>query len=345
MKILRYYTIAVVLLVLTLSTACQRTELCYDHYPKATLAFTWEQEWERDYGMAHQTNWDAGYHGFDYDYMRPGTPGWVNLIKYRNNDSDGEHYFGSDGGDILLHEDGGHSFLLYNGDTEYIVLSDMASLPDARASSTSRSRASIAYLMERHPGSRSSNPPDVLYSAFVEQVPSIGIHESKQLPIKMQPLVYTYVVRYEFEAGLEHVYLARGALGGMAESVYMRDGRTSEESNILLYDCEIMDYGCEAHVRSFGVPGFPDEYYGRSADDADLRPYTLNLEVLLTNGETMEFNFDVADQLKNQPRGGVITVSGLQIEESIGNTDSGFQVDVVDWPDRDVIDLPVEVEP
>lgn len=339
----RYNKIAIALLAFTLLTACHRTELCYDHFPKASLTLMWEQEWERDYGLNHRDNWDAGIHGFTYDDLRPATPEWVNLIKFRNNDSDGEHYLSPGGDDIVLSTNEEYSFLLYNGDTEYIVLSDVASLPDARASATPRSRASIASVMERHPDAKSANAPDILYSAFVETVPSIGAHEVQHLPIKMQPLVYTYVVRYEFEEGVQHIALARGALGGMAESVYLRDGRTSDETTIILYDCDIKDYGCEAMVRSFGIPGFPDEYYGRGANDAVERPYTLNLEVMLTNGSTLEFNFDVADQLKKQPRGGVITVSGIRIEAEQNKTpiSGGFDVDLSGWGEVDV-DLPLD---
>lgn len=341
--IYRYNIFAVVLLVFTLLTACERTELCYNHYPVASVSFEWEREWERDYGKSHQTNWDADYHGFVYDYLRPGRPEWISLVKYKDNIPAGEHFFYPGGGDVILKEEGKHSFLFYNGDTEYIVFSDIASLPNARASATPRSRASMAYMVERHPDARSANPPDILYAAFFEEVPDIQVHQVKPLNVKMQPLVYTYIVRYEFEYGLEHVAIARGALGGMAESVYLRDGRTSDESIIILYDCDKKDYGCMAQVRSFGIPGFPDEYYGRSASQRAERPYTLNLEVLLTNGKTMEFNFDVSDQLRNQPRGGVITVSGIRIEDE-QNKPSGssgaFDVDLSGWGQVD-IDLPV----
>ncbi|MDE6338708.1 MAG: hypothetical protein K2K97_02835 [Muribaculaceae bacterium] len=98
-------------------------------------------------------------------------------------------------------------------------------------------------------------------------------------------------------------------------------------------------------MRSFVIPGFPDEYYGRSESDAPEREYSLNLEILLKNGKTVEFNYDIADQIKKQPRGGVIKVSGLRIEEQISASESGFNVEVTDWPDHDVIDLPVVVEP
>ncbi len=345
MKIVnRHNIIAGIPVALTLLTSCERTELCYDHYPKSALNFRWEREWERDYGEGHSSDWKADFYGFDYDMLRPGVPEWVKLVKYVDNHPDGEHYLSPLSAEVVVMPGGDHSFLFYNGDTEYIVLSDIASMSEARASASPRSRSSISYILEKHPNTRTSNPPDALFSAFVKSVPEIGYHQTLPMNIKMQPLVYTYVVRYEFEYGLQHVLQARGALAGMAESVYLRDGRTSDESVIVLYDCEVKNFGCEAWVRSFGVPGFPDEYYGRAYEDTPDRPYTLNLELLLTNGTTLEFNFDVADQLRHQPRGGVITVKGIRVEdhqnEPTHSPSSGFDVDLSGWGEVDV-DLPI----
>lgn len=342
MKIFKILVIAAAMAGISALTSC-RHELCYNHFPTLSVSLTYEHEWERDYGMAHADNWDSGYHGFEYSSLRPDRPEWINLIRFSNGGDSSEHFLTPDGGNVSLNGD--CTLLFYNGDTEYIVLSDMASLPDARASATSRSRSTIPYLSERHPDTRSTNPPDVLYSAFIDRAPSVAAHETKYLPVKMQPLVYTYVVRYEFEYGLQHVNIARGALGGMAESVLLRDGSTSDEATIILYDCEMKSYGCEAHVRSFGIPGFPDEYYGKSRDEAGERPYSLNLEVLLKNGKMATFNFDITDQMEKQPRGGVITVSGLRIEDyqnDPGDEPSGgFNVDLSDWGDPIDIDLPV----
>lgn len=346
MKIInRYDIIAVVLFGLAMLTACQRTELCYDHFPTLTLGLDWEHEWERDYGMNHVANWDAERHGFEYDALRPIRPEWVNMVISKPDGNSDERFLKPEGGKINVDLGGGQSYLLYNGDTEYIVLSDIVSMTEARATATSRSRAGLSYINEHHPDVRSTNPPDVLYAAYVKEAPVFNAHDHHSLDIKMKPLVYIYLIRYEFDYGLEHVSLARGAIGGMAESVYLHDGKTSDEESIILYDCEIKSYGCEAQVRSFGIPGFPDEYYGRAESDAPDRPYSLNLEILLKNGKTVEFNYDIAEQLEKQPRGGVITVSGIRIEDQIGETDSGFDVNVTEWPDHDVIDLPVVVEP
>lgn len=329
-------------IVMSAMTSC-RDELCYHHYPSLDVSLSWEHEWERDYGMNHPVNWDASLHGFGYDALRPGMPEWVNLIHFAADGTRNENYLSNAGDNVMVDYGDGQSLLLYNGDTEYIIFSDIASPPDARASATSRTRTSLTAVTERHPTARTTNPPDVLYSAYISDISDIKMHEIRPLSVKMQPLVFTYVVRYEFEYGLQHVRQARGALGGMAESVYLLDGRTSEETTIIIYDCELKDYGCEAHVRSFGVPGFPDEYYGRAEAAPTTRPYTLNLEVLLQNGKTLEFNFDIAEQLAKQPKGGVIRVDGIRIEDEQNvatGSESGFDVDLSGWGNVEV-DLPV----
>lgn len=339
--------IGAMLALLPMITSC-RQELCYDHYPVLNIDFAWEREWERDYGMDHINNWNQEYYGCGYDQLRPSMPEWVNMVSYHTDGRVVNGFMPIDGKQFIVEAGESRSMLLYNGDTEYIILSDVASVNDARAEATSRSRsrASLEIMYQKHVNARTTNPPDILYSAFIENVRSLQNHEQEHMQIKMQPLVYTYHITYEFDYGLEHVALVRGALGGVAESVYLRTGATSDETAIVLFDCEKADKCCRAQVRSFGIPGFPDEYYGRTISTSDERPYTLNLEVMLRNGKTIEYNFDITDQMKNQPRGGVIKVSGLKIEDSEGQVNSGFETDVSDWNDSgEVIDLPLGNQP
>ncbi|MDE6577014.1 MAG: DUF5119 domain-containing protein [Muribaculaceae bacterium] len=343
MKLLKIHTIAFMMILVALMASC-RDELCYDHYPHLGVSLTWEHEWERDYGMNHSVNWDASVQGIDYDALRPGKPEWVNIHLFSPDGSHRESYMDNDGDYITVEANVNHSLLLYNGDTEYIILSDLATPPKARASATDRSRASLTYVSSLHPNSRTTNPPDILYSAYLSQVDAIGNHENRSITVKMKPLVYTYIIRYEFEYGNEHIALARGALGGMAEAVYLIDGRTSDDSTIILYDCEIKDYGCQAQVMSFGAPGLPDEFYSKADDNSPERHYTLNLEVRLKNGNFVEYNIDVSDQIKNQPRGGLIKVSGLRIEDKDSSSEAGFNITVEDWGEREDIELPVTPE-
>lgn len=325
-------------------TSC-RKDLCFNHFRNAAVAIEWEFEWERDYGACHAAVWDATLHGFGYDDLRPGRPESVTLLTYAFGGTEPSvSFLPVKGGDVNLGEAGEHSLLFYNNDTEYIVISDIASLPSARATATGRSRSSLGLIRQIHPDERTINPPDVLFASYIDLLPEIGIHESAPLPVRMQPLVYTYVVRYEFEHGLEHVALVRGALAGMADAVYLRNGVSSERQATILYDCSLTDYGAVAAVRSFGVPGFPDEYYGR-ASGSRTGVYTLNLEVRLTNGATKEFTFDVSDQMAGQPRGGVIRVGGIRVEDSENLGGSGFDVTVDDWGEHEDITLPIGDQP
>lgn len=331
--------------MLVTCTSC-REELCYDHYPAYDLSFTWELEWERDYGMGHNASWDPALHHYEYDQLRPSKPEWVKMIRYFEDGRISERFFNTEGLKFQVEESEDCSILFYNGDTEYIILSDVAAMHDVCATATGRTRSSTTFLQEMeelHGPTRTTNPPDVIYSAYLPHVSGIKNHEVKNLPMKMQPLVFTYLVTYEFEHGIEYVALARGALGGMADGVYLRTGVSTEQTSIILFDCDIHDGACQSQVRSFGIPGFPDSYFGR-ADNAAPGPFSLNLELKLIDGKTVEYNFDITDQVKNQPRGGVIRISGLRIEDDVvSQPSSGFNVDVIGWDDDDAeeVDLPI----
>ena len=164
--------------------------------------------------------------------------------------------------------------------------------------------------------------------------------EPVELPVRMKPLVYTYLIRYEFGRGLEYVALARGALAGMAESVFLKDGHTGDETATILFDCSKEAYGVETLVKTFGVPNYPGDHYTRS-DGSDAR-FSLNLEVRLHNGKFKTFEFDVTDQLLGQPRGGVIVVDGIEIPDKEGTEGGGtFDPEVDKW--GEYIDIPLPI--
>lgn len=316
-----------------------RKDLCYNHYREARIAIGWECVWERDYGRGWSSAWPAEEFGMTYEALNPSAlPSGVSMLDYNATGHATQNFLSPDGGSVALSE-GVHSFLLYNNDTEYIVFNDMASFPSASATTTSRTRASF---VNPHAGERTVNAPDVLYGAFLENVPPVELHQSIVLSATLRPLVYAYLVRYEFDKGAEYIALARGALSGMAESVYLRDGRTSSRTATVLYDCTPVSWGAQAVVHSFGVPDFPDKYYKPLADgETPERSYTLNLEIRLRNGKMKTFDRDVTAQLRNQPRGGVIVVEGLTISDEEVGSDSGFDVSVDDWGEYEDITLPL----
>lgn len=339
---MKLYRLLLCLLIMLLTTAC-RKELCYEHEEHAMrvrldIKADWETIWERDYGCNWSSCWNSDW-GCNYDDLCPVPATGIRSLVYN---SDGSVYdernFLANGGRLYLAEDT-YSFLFYNNDTEYIVYDGLGKIATAVATTRSLTRNTFTAL---HQSERTVSPPDMLYGHFVEQFEGQLSDKAHEYSIVMKPLVYTYLIRYEFNAGLQYVGLARGALAGMAKSVYLHDGHTGSEPATLLYDCTIEEYGAEARVMTFGIPNHPDEFYNRG-EEQKKQHYTLNLEVRLTNGDFKNFYFDVTDQIVTQPRGGVIVVSGLEVTDDEGkqpeSEGGGFDIGLEGW--GDAIDVPL----
>ena len=319
-----------------------RKDLCYDHdHWKVNVVPEWELAWERDYGRDWKTDWDSPA-GYAYDDLRPSPGNGLAAFVY---DGDGHHterHIGADGGELPVGE-GPHSVLFYNDDTEYIVFSSMDSYAEASATTRTRTRASYA---QNHGAESTVNSPDMLFGSWIEEIviegtPGVSLMD---LPVTLRPLVYKYVIVYRFESGIEHVRQARGALAGMAESVYLRDGHTGPEKVTVLFDDARIDAErseVSVAVSTFGVPDYPDKYYqGLSARDVP-DVFGLNLEVMLPDGSLKSFEFDISGQMADQPRGGVIEVEGLTVSEDEFGSGGAFDVTVDGWGDYEDIILPV----
>ncbi|HIZ85554.1 MAG TPA: DUF5119 domain-containing protein, partial [Candidatus Coprenecus stercoravium] len=232
----------------------------------------------------------------------------------------------------------------YNDNTEYIVFSSMDSY--AEASATTRTRTRSTYI-ERHGDESTVNSPDMLFGAWVDELVVEYSPDAApvNLSVTLKPLVYKYVIVYEFSKGIEHVRLARGAIAGMAQSVYLQDGRTGSEKATVLFDESTIDTAGSrivAQVSTFGVPDYPDKYYPAKAPGGVTGIFGLNLEVKLPDGSIKTFEFDISGQMADQPRGGVIVVSGLEINDGdFATPGGGFDVGVDGWGEYEDIELPL----
>ena len=251
-------------LLCVLLTGC-RKDLCYDHDEhsiavKVHIDAAWEQEWER----TEEIDWEALWRdewSYAYDELRPEVAEGIRAIVYETEGSTYNlHNLSPEGGRLPMGE-GTHPLLFYNNDTEYIVFNDLPSSATATASTRTRTRTGFAEL---HAGERTITPPDMLYGAYIDAYEAQLALETDTVPLTLRPLTYTYLVRYEFKAGQKYVALARGALAGMAEQVYLQDGHTGPEAATLLYDCVVEDWGVEAVVQTFGVPNHPGTGYTRT---------------------------------------------------------------------------------
>ncbi len=321
-----------------LLAAC-RKDLCYDHEKhalsvKTDVAADWEQEWERTYRVDWKNNWKEEW-SREYDELRPSKATGIRALVYQTDGRYVENNLNADGGRLPM-EEGIQALLFYNNDTEYIVFGDLSSSVSASVTTRTLTRGNFQSL---HANERTVNQPDQLYGSYIEEYEAQRTLESVSLPVTLRPLTYTYMIRFEFSAGLKYVALARGALAGMAESVYLQDGHTGAKTATVMFDCTLEDFGVEALVKTFGVPNYPGDHYTRV--DGENR-YTLNLEVRLSNGKIKNFEFDVTDQVASQPRGGVLIVNDVEISDEEGQEGSGaFDPTVEGW--GDYIDIPLPI--
>ena len=208
-----------------------RKELCYDHdHWKANVVAQWELVWERDYGRNWASLWNSPA-GYAYDSLRPAPGGGIGAFVYREDGTYTERHIDADGG-VLPVGEGRHSLLFYNDNTEYIVFSSMESWAQASASTRTRTRSTYA---QNHGEESTVNSPDMLFGAWIEDYVSAGSPDATpiDLPVTLRPLVYKYVIIYEFESGIEYVRLARGALAGPSRSScrMAARGRTRRQSS------------------------------------------------------------------------------------------------------------------
>lgn len=327
-------------------SSCEHKELCFnhdEHAPKSDVRIeaNYEREWEYTYkdgtDWENYSTWMTAF-GMEYDALRPGIPEGLRVQVYNADGSNNIFNIDPEGGTVQMRP-GEHSLLFYNNDTEYIVFDDIQNYAAARATTRTRTRSSYMGNPYTENGTENTvNPPDMLYGSYLESYVAERTSIADVIPVTMHPLVFSYLVRYEFSHGLEYVALARGALAGMAEAVWLNSGNTSAESATVLYDCTIEDFGAQAIVHSFGVPDFPNEHYSTRAEGK----HALNLEIRLKNGKIKSFDFDVTDQVAAQPQGGVILVSGIEISDEEGmEGGSGFDVDIEDWGEYEDIELPL----
>jgi hypothetical protein len=338
-----------VAVVIVISASCEHKALIYDHH----LAHYWVQiyrpVYDQDWQYASTNNtpdwseqWDPDF-GFSYDSLRPTLPAGLRVLA---NDLTGKNQQSVSNIDEL----GGraylagkdNSLLIYNNDTEYLIFSNLGT--QTAATATTRTRTRSTYLGNQFSSEEVENtvaPPDMLYACYID-----NFHIDKRtfeedidtLSIHLHPLVYTYFVRYEVTYGMQYFGIARGALSGMAGSVYLHNGHTTEQVVTVIYDCEtVEDFGARAYVKSFGIPNHPNDAYTRGNQN-----YALNIEIRLRNGRMVNYDFDVTDQVRLQPHGGVIEVTGIEIPDSVGRLEgSGFDIEVDGWGEYVDVDIPL----
>lgn len=360
------------LLMLQALAGCKHKDLYMGHDSSSTLILqvNWHLEWNIEYLIDWETEWNPEWI-MDWSKVTPPEPEGVRLVtESRENGYRQIFNLPSGGGRVTL-QPGVYTALLHNNDTEYIVFETEDLVSTLTATTRSRSRSPYS---ENNPAESTVNPPDYLFSSYSEEFHIRELEEWEdgeeeriiEIDVAMHPVVFSYIIRCEFEDGKEYINEARGALSGMAGTVNLSNRRTLDDVVTVLYeDAEVSDYGVEAVVRSFGLCNFdpvptdehPNGHYytpdgvenpdsqsrnGRPRADEQTRNI-LTLEVALKSGQTKTFEVDVTDRMREQPRGGVLLIKGLTVtpEEGEGNHSGGFEVGVNDWGNSEEVELPL----
>ena len=325
-------------------SSCTHKDLCLNHPEHAhryhvNVIADYRYEWEEP---ENGTDWEKAWpvHYLPYESLRPGKPQGLRVVNYDTDGSYNIHNLSADGGIVYLYE-GLNDLLFYNNDTEYIIftrhIDEATTRASTRASTRARTRATYKGSEFADEDESTVTAPDMLYANYIEDYYAEKVIDPKDIEITLHPLVFTYKIRYEFAEGLEYVTMARGALSGMASSVLMNTGFTSDDAATILYDCEVTDFGVRAIVKSFGIPGYPNSNYPTRSGEK----HALNLELMLKNGNIVNFDFDVSEQVSSQPHGGVVVVSGIVVTEEDGTQGTGaFDVSVNDWGEYEDVEIP-----
>lgn len=336
--------------------SCDHKELCFDHWehaPRHQVNFQaqWDLTWEyRHEGEDWKENWHI--YGFSrlYEDLMHESPEDLGLRAHVYTDGkDNELSNHPSAGGIVNMTPGEHQILFYNNNTEYIVFNDISLAANALATTRTRTRTTYHGNSKAPSGTRADevtvNPPDALFATYIESYTPVKSMEAPVEDITLRPLVFRYYIRFHFTKGANKVALARGALAGMAGSVFLTDGHTSPDAVTVLFDCETPDGTndllVEAVVNTFGVPNLPSHpNYTRAPF------FGLTLELRLKDGTIIDpIDFDITDQISLQPRGGVIDITDerLDIPDDVGNEGSqgAFGVAIDDWGEYEDISFDI----
>ena len=313
--------------MLTAMVSCNHKELCYDHEPHAErveykLELSFDCEWE--YNIESNVDWEQQWkpeYGISYDDIRPKEPEGVRVHVFdEDNQTETVRNLTKQNATIRFTEEGHYDLLFYNNDTEYIVFEGLESFNSATATTRGSSR------------SRVMNAPDMLFGAYMDSIFVEKSSKTETMKVTLKPLVYTYLMRYEFAERADEIVSANGALDGVACKVNLSNGRTTPDAATIGYECQVGDYGVQALVRSFGIPDYPNPNYSRIG-----REYITYLDVYLKDGKSKSFKFDITEQMAKQPHGGVILIQDIKMNETSGG--GGFDVGVDGW--GEAVDVPL----
>jgi len=220
---------------------------------------------------------------------------------------------------------GTYRVVLFNNDTEYVILNntDNDSTLEAYTSEQSKASGSSSF-----PSENVVNMPDMFYSCKVNAFTVKSDSISEMLNVAPKARVDSFVVRVYIggKTGVAGISSATGYISNVYGSFFPGTETYPKIGSIIpsVFNDKESNY-IDATVRTFGV-------MSASNDNAQ----TFRLSITLTNDSTISYDWDITKQLNTDLSKGNVMVTipdEVDISSSSSSSPSGFSVTVTGWGD------------
>ena len=337
MKLFRILPLAVI--ALTLFASCDETidnDLEVEKSVRLSVSFKnpdldllWGEDWKTDW----QYDWDSS--DTTYGTLGYSTPEIFKGTIYNLDANTGKRYsnffklFGLNENLATLPSGGKYDMLLYNTDTENIIFQASDDFEKYTASTTITpfgfDSLGVAY--------KHLDEPDELLGALVTGVDlSKPSTDSMEIDVELNPFSIIYLIQVVLlnndDVNDLHVTGARDiSVSGLSQGVELFTRKTFDKtlmittedvkplrnhSNVRLEDGTVVDNAdiLAARMLTWGLPGInPMEPTKYGSKAAVVNQNFIGIEVTLRNGRPYTVSYEITEQLRNKPAGGVLTVS------------------------------------
>ena len=277
----------------------------------------WKTEWQYDWDSSDTTYGTLGY----------STPEIIKGTIYNLDANTGKRYsnffklFGLKDNSATLPAGGKYDMLLYNTDTENIIFQASDDFENYTAS-IDTSHSSFSYM----------NVPGELLGAMVTGVDlSKPSSDSMKIDVELNPysiiyLIQVVILNNDDDQEMQAIGASGITITGLSQGVDLFTRKTFDKTilittedikplqnhaNVRLEDGTVVENAdiLAARMLTWGLPGInPMEPTKYGSKAAVVNQNFIGIEVTLRNGRPYTVSYEITEQLRNKPAGGVLTV-------------------------------------
>ena len=285
----------------------------------------WKTEWQYDWDSSDTTYGTLGY----------STPEIIKGTIYNLDANTGKRYnsffklFGLKDNSATLPAGGKYDMLLYNTDTENIIFQASDDFEKYTASTTITpfgfDSMGVAY--------KHLDEPDELLGALVTGVDlSKPSTDSMEIDVELNPysiiyLIQVVILNNDDDQEMQAIGASGITITGLSQGVDLFTRKTFDKTilittedikplqnhaNVRLEDGTVVENAdiLAARMLTWGLPGInPMEPTKYGSKAAVVNQNFIGIEVTLHNGRPYTVSYEITEQLRNKPAGGVLTVS------------------------------------